>query len=208
MLIRKQISWAQIQVSIAASVNTARFLKYVWPFHNIMHERVKIQHFLKLPGLPNFTNCFILKMTSVLAVVDTFICVQEALELKKDLKIPLKGLEKNKKNYPERNWDQSQNSKDILLRLGRKLHFHSLTFLCNHLCISGLIFILLRLRNHLCISGLVFMFSLRLHVIRKPLRTFFSSSDLIKEMPNFVKKMLMWKAWIFDFHVFSKSHMK
>ena len=39
----KQLLSQTIQFFIAAkhnSVNTARFLKYVWPFYNIMHERV------------------------------------------------------------------------------------------------------------------------------------------------------------------------
>ena len=26
----------------SCGVNTARFLKYVWPFYNAMHERVKL----------------------------------------------------------------------------------------------------------------------------------------------------------------------
>ena len=29
-------------------LNTTRFLKYVWPFYNIMHERVKV---IRKPGL-------------------------------------------------------------------------------------------------------------------------------------------------------------
>ena len=37
----------------SCGVNTARFLKYVWPFYNIMHERVKylILNYLKILSL-------------------------------------------------------------------------------------------------------------------------------------------------------------
>ena len=36
------------------TVNTARVLKYVWPFYNIMHVRVNSQN------LPSVTNFFLL----------------------------------------------------------------------------------------------------------------------------------------------------
>ena len=32
---------AKHTIKILRPVNTARFLKYLWPFYNIMHERVK-----------------------------------------------------------------------------------------------------------------------------------------------------------------------
>ena len=34
------VKWPNIILK-SCGVNTARFLKYVWPFYNIMHERVK-----------------------------------------------------------------------------------------------------------------------------------------------------------------------
>ena len=34
------VKWPNILLKYCG-VNTARFLKYVWPFYNIMHERVK-----------------------------------------------------------------------------------------------------------------------------------------------------------------------
>ena len=34
------VKWPNI-LSESCGVHTARFLKYVWPFYNIMHERVK-----------------------------------------------------------------------------------------------------------------------------------------------------------------------
>ena len=41
-----------------SSKNTARFLKYVWPFYNIMHERVKIkkQNILYVHVMPRDTE--------------------------------------------------------------------------------------------------------------------------------------------------------
>ena len=36
------VKWSKI-LSKSCGVNTARFLKYVWPFCNIMHERVNPQ---------------------------------------------------------------------------------------------------------------------------------------------------------------------
>ena len=35
------VKWPNI-LSKSCGVYTARFLKYVWPFHNIMHERVNL----------------------------------------------------------------------------------------------------------------------------------------------------------------------
>ena len=35
------VKWPNILYK-SCGVNTARFLKYVWPFYNIKHERVKI----------------------------------------------------------------------------------------------------------------------------------------------------------------------
>ena len=34
------VKWPNI-FKKSCGVNTARFLKYVWPFYNIMHEKVK-----------------------------------------------------------------------------------------------------------------------------------------------------------------------
>ena len=34
------VKWPNI-LKTSCGVNTTRFLKYVWPFYNIMHERVK-----------------------------------------------------------------------------------------------------------------------------------------------------------------------
>ena len=34
------VKWPSI-LQKSCGVHTARFLKYVWPFYNIMHERVK-----------------------------------------------------------------------------------------------------------------------------------------------------------------------
>ena len=45
------VKWSNI-LQKSCGVHTARFLKYVWPFYNIMHERVN-----KLP--PNFSHTFI-----------------------------------------------------------------------------------------------------------------------------------------------------
>ena len=36
------VKWPNI-LQKSFGVNTARFLKYVWPFYNIIHERVKAQ---------------------------------------------------------------------------------------------------------------------------------------------------------------------
>ena len=49
------VKWAQTLLK-SCGVNTARFLKYVWPFYNIMHERVnrdigKLEIFQKGGGL-------------------------------------------------------------------------------------------------------------------------------------------------------------
>ena len=38
----------------SCGVNTARFLKYVWPFYNIMHERVKKRAFAFYNSQNNF----------------------------------------------------------------------------------------------------------------------------------------------------------
>ena len=35
------VKWPNILYK-SYGVNTARFLKYVWPFYNIMHERVNV----------------------------------------------------------------------------------------------------------------------------------------------------------------------
>ena len=37
------VKWLNI-LQKSCSVNTARFFKYVWPFYNIMHERVKAKY--------------------------------------------------------------------------------------------------------------------------------------------------------------------
>ena len=34
------VKWPNILLKFYG-VNTARFLKYVWPFYNIMHEKIK-----------------------------------------------------------------------------------------------------------------------------------------------------------------------
>ena len=39
------VKWPNILLKSCA-VHTERFLKYVWPFYNIIHERVKQRHFL------------------------------------------------------------------------------------------------------------------------------------------------------------------
>ena len=45
------VKWPNILLK-SCSVHTARFVKYVWPFYNIMHERVnnvcKIKHSWKI----------------------------------------------------------------------------------------------------------------------------------------------------------------
>ena len=35
------VKWPNIRLYGLYGLNTARFLKYVWPFYNIMRERVK-----------------------------------------------------------------------------------------------------------------------------------------------------------------------
>ena len=55
------VKWPNI-IEKSCSVNTAKFLKYVWPFYNIMHERVKnytIDGYEKALGevrFPNYEN--------------------------------------------------------------------------------------------------------------------------------------------------------
>ena len=40
------VKWPNI-LQKSCGANNARFLKYVWPFYNIMHERVKLVKFAK-----------------------------------------------------------------------------------------------------------------------------------------------------------------
>ena len=39
------VKWPDI-LQKSCGVDTARFLKYVWPFYNIMHERLNNFHFI------------------------------------------------------------------------------------------------------------------------------------------------------------------
>ena len=48
-------------LSKSCGVNTARFLKYVWPFYNIMPERVKVRFFDKLLVL-NTKKCHFMSL--------------------------------------------------------------------------------------------------------------------------------------------------
>ena len=51
------------------TICTARFLKYVWPFYNIMHERVKVNNLdPKASGTYNHFLIFVFHSSGILSV--------------------------------------------------------------------------------------------------------------------------------------------
>ena len=49
------LKWPNILLK-SCGVNTAKFFKYVWPFYNIMHERVKVKLDAEMWRIVNESN--------------------------------------------------------------------------------------------------------------------------------------------------------
>ena len=102
---RHNVKWPNI-LQKSCSVNTVRFLKYVWPFYNILHERVNMRNcvlhfdmqvfslfslykltrggksfcFIIMPEIAsNLQNCIICKIT-VFATQSAFTCSKLTIE--------------------------------------------------------------------------------------------------------------------------------
>ena len=65
------VKWPNI-LQISCGVNTTRFLKYVWPFYNIMHERVKLnKNFIQLTAFDWTFGLFICRLLFTVLITDS-----------------------------------------------------------------------------------------------------------------------------------------